>query len=162
VQQQRSRRRRRRRVSRSASWVLQYPRCICKGAAGLLPSCHTNCNPFRYFAVRFGCVLVGLGIALVIGVVLFNNSLQSSRQEFELKCDNIKEVRTANPPMTLEKLKNFDGSQSSLSPSLGRDDGYSRDPKKGLEAWYAFQSKKQKIFDVMHAAMHTVLPACRS
>jgi histidine kinase 2/3/4 (cytokinin receptor) len=42
--------------------------------------------------VRFGCVLVGLGIALVIGVVLFNNSLQSSRQEFELKCDNIKEI----------------------------------------------------------------------
>ncbi len=161
MQQQRSRRRRRR-GSRSASWVLQYPRCICKGAAGLLPLCHTNCNPFRYFAVRLGCVLVGLGIALIIGIVLFKNSLQSSRQEFELKCDNIKEVRPANLPMTLEKLKNFDGSKSSLPPSLGRDDGYSRDQKKGLEAWYAFQSKKQKIFDVMHAAMHAVLPACRS
>jgi hypothetical protein len=65
-------------------------------------------------------VLVGLGIALIIGIVLFKNSLQSSRQEFELKCDNIKEVRPANPSMTLEKLKNFDGSQSSLSPSLPR------------------------------------------
>jgi hypothetical protein len=143
VHQQRSRRRRRR-GSRSASWVLQYPRCICKGAAGLLPLCHTNCNPFRYFAVRLGCVLVGLGIALVIGVVLFNNSLQSSRQEFELKCDNIKEVRPANPPMTLEKLKNFYGSRSSLSPSLGRDDGYSPDQKKVLKLGMRFRARSKR------------------
>lgn len=95
----------------------------------MIPLCHTNCNPFRYFAVRVGCVLVGLGIALVIGVVLFNNSLQSSRQEFDLKCDNIKEVRPANPSMTLEKLKNFDGS---------------RDQKKVLKLGMRFRARSKR------------------
>jgi hypothetical protein len=56
----------------------------------LFPCC--ACNPLRSLLVRAACVLLAWVLVIVVGVLVYRNSLASERQEFQLKCENRKEV----------------------------------------------------------------------
>lgn len=49
-------------------------------------------NPFRYGPVRIACMVLGWLLAVAVGGVLWRSSLNSKKQELQLKCENRVEV----------------------------------------------------------------------
>ncbi|CAM6097552.1 unnamed protein product [Calypogeia fissa] len=67
-----------------------------KQANHVMPSWkHIKRNPRKALAFQIVCTLLGLMIAVVIGLVLYYNALDSQHQEFRLKCSNRQEVLKA-------------------------------------------------------------------
>jgi histidine kinase 2/3/4 (cytokinin receptor) len=49
-------------------------------------------NPFRYGPVRIACMVLGWLLAVAVGGVLWRSSLNSKKQELQLKCENRVEI----------------------------------------------------------------------
>jgi hypothetical protein len=59
-----------------------------------LSGCHKKLNPLRNGPLRFACLVFGWFLACAISGVLWNSSLDSIKEEFQLTCYNRKEVET--------------------------------------------------------------------
>lgn len=59
---------------------------------------HKKSNCLRSGPIRFICVVLGLVLAGGIGAVLWKSGMESLEQEFNLKCENRKEVG-GQPPV---------------------------------------------------------------
>lgn len=59
-------------------------------------------NPLRCWWLQLLAIVCAATMVVVVGVVVYRNSLANKRQEIRLKCDNRKEVRPLQaPPFTL-------------------------------------------------------------
>ncbi|KAL2641300.1 hypothetical protein R1flu_008887 [Riccia fluitans] len=75
-------------------------------------------SPRRVVVAQLICTVVGCLIAVVVGLILYRNSLQTQRQEFKLKCTNRQEIlmgEVANNLNTSFMILGLLASRSNLS-----------------------------------------------